>query len=282
MRSSTRYVHLAAVQIAAIVVTVGVCIFTATGQVADQAAMVTTTSSTAPALLAAQRISSNYVVLGAGLLMLASMAVALLRRRIADAAAAVIVFGGSTIAAQLLKHEVISRPELTDWGAYGNSLPSGHATIAIAAACAAMFAAPVRAKYILAPVLAIWAAVAGTGVIAAGWHRPSDVVTASLIVGFWCSIAALVISASRRRSAVASASRTTPSRRWSRVLAPVLVFGASSTALALCIAYATGNGRALAAVALTVVAVGLTVGGALASSVAVSADAPRRQVALAS
>ncbi|WP_424449466.1 phosphatase PAP2 family protein [Microbacterium arborescens] len=279
MRRSVRYLQLAMIQLAAIAVTIIVCVFTASGQYADQAAMVAASGSSNPMLLAAQHVSANYILVVAAAIMLASIAVALVRRRFAEATAACVVFVGASVVTQVLKHEVIVRPDLAGgWGAYGNSLPSGHATIAIAAACAALFAAPTRSKFVLAPVLVVWSAVAGMGVIAAGWHRPSDVVTASLVVGFWCSIAALVVSAARRRDDNTRVAPTTAQNR-SRGLTPVLTVGAAVTAIALCASYASGSGRTLATAILTVSTIIATVLGALSVSAgmpAVRAHTARR------
>ena len=266
MRRNVRYLQLAGVQLAAIAVTILVCVFTASGQYADQAAMVATTASGNPVLHAAQHVSANYIIVVAAVTMLVGITAALVRRRFAEAAAASVIFVGSSVVTQVLKHEVIARPDLASgWGAYGNSLPSGHATIAIAAACAALFAAPNRMKFVLAPVLVTWAAVAGMGVIAAGWHRPSDVVTASLVVGFWYTIAALIVTAARHRHGQAAAVLTRPQRRL-RGLAPLLVVGGAITAVALSAFYASGSGRTLVTAVLTVVTIIATVLGALAVS----------------
>lgn len=264
MNRNVRYLQLAGVQLAAIAVTILVCVFTATGQHADQAAMVATTASTNPVLRAAQHVSANYILIVAALTMIVSIVAAVVRRRYAEAVAASVLFVGASVVTQVLKNEVIARPDLASgWGAYGNSLPSGHATIAIAAACAALFAAPSQMKLVLAPVLVVWATVAGMGVIAAGWHRPSDVVTASLVVGFWCTVAALLVTAVRRGH---TAPVLTAAQRRLRALAPVLTVGAAITAVALCASYASGSGRTLATAILTAATISATVLGALAVS----------------
>ncbi|RKE63049.1 phosphatase PAP2 family protein [Microbacterium sp. AG238] len=266
MNRNVRYLQLAGVQLVAIAVTILVCVFTATGQHADQAAMVATTASTNPVLRLAQHASANYILIVAALTMILSIVAAVVRRRYAEAVAASVLFVGASVVTQVLKNEVIARPDLASgWGAYGNSLPSGHATIAIAAACAALFASPTRMKWVLAPVLVVWTTVAGMGVIAAGWHRPSDVVTASLVVGFWCTIAALLVAAARRRSGHTAPVLTAAQRRL-RGVAPVLIVGAAITAVALCASYASGSGRTLATAVLTAATISATVLGALAVS----------------
>ena len=275
MRRSIRYLWLALAQVTAIIVTVGVCIFTSTGQTADQAAMVATAASEAPAVRLAQYLGANYVVVVAAAVMIVGTVVAIAGRRLLDAVSAAVIFVGASVTSQIVKHDVIARPDLADgWGAYGNSLPSGHATLAIAAACAAMYAVPVRSKYVFAPALTAWAAVAGIGVVAAGWHRPSDVIVASLIVGLWCTAATMVRTLIRElsRSGDTGPAASSPLRRFT----PVLVAGTIVAAAALCVSYATGDGRALASAALSVVAIATTVFAALTMSVGME---PRRRVA---
>ncbi|MEH3088905.1 MAG: phosphatase PAP2 family protein [Microbacterium arborescens] len=272
MRRSIRYLWLALGQVTAIVVTVGVCIFTATGQTADQAAMVATAASDDPAVRLAQYLGANYVVMVAAAVMIAGTVMAIAGRRVLDAVSAAVIFLGASVTSQVVKHDVIARPDLADgWGAYGNSLPSGHATLAIAAACAAMYAVPARSKYLFAPALTAWAAVAGIGVVAAGWHRPSDVIVASLIVGLWCTAATMVRTLIRELTRSGDASGAAGSRPCR--FTPVLVAGTIIAAAALCVSYVIGDGRASASAAISVVAIATTVFAALTMSAGME---PRR------
>lgn len=113
-------------------------------------------------------------------------AVALLERRTSMVAHLIVLVAGATVTTQVLKHLVIGRRPL---GAgveiTPNSFPSGHTTVAAAVAVAVTLASPRRLRSVVAIAGAAWTAIAGIGTIAGGWHRPSDVVGALLVVGAW-------------------------------------------------------------------------------------------------
>lgn len=270
--------RLALLQALAVAITVAVSVFTANGQLVDQAVMDTTIQSSDPAVRLARQLGENYVVIIATGLLIGTVALALARRRFADATTAMTVFAGAALTSHILKHSIIVRPDLTlGLDEYSNSLPSGHATLAIAAACAALFAAPRQMKFPLVPLLTGWAILSGIGVIAAGWHRPSDVVTASLIVGFWCS-AASGLRALRRGPGV-SADRAVIAARRSRVATSVLVSGSVVAAIALSLSYAVGTGRTVWSAALIAVAITATTLAALYMSLGSSRTASASGVA---
>lgn len=276
MNRGTQHLRLALLQALAVVVTVAVSVFTVNGQLVDQAVMATTIQSSDPAVRVARQLGENYVVIIAAALLIGSVALALARRRFADATIALTVFAGAALTSHILKHTIIVRPDLTlGLDEYSNSLPSGHATLAIAAACAALFAAPRQMKFPLVPLLTGWAILSGIGVIAAGWHRPSDVVTASLVVGFWCSAAsglrALVRGAGADRAAVAA--------RRSRVATSLLVAGAVVAAIVLSFSYASGTGRTLWSAALIAVVITATTLAALYMSLGSSRAAHHERMA---
>jgi membrane-associated phospholipid phosphatase len=94
-----------------------------------------------------------------------------------------LVLGGSVLLAQVLKLQVLVRPELDeDAVLVHNSFPSGHTTAAVASVIAVVMAVPRR--------FAVWVAVpgaVGAGAVAAetvslGWHRFSDTLGAALLV----------------------------------------------------------------------------------------------------
>ncbi|MCW2641371.1 MAG: superfamily protein [Dactylosporangium sp.] len=127
--------------------------------------------------------------------------IALMRRRIAVAFAAILLIVGANVTAQVLK-QVINRPELgvdLQRAAAGNSLPSGHTTIAASVAVAFMLVLPARLRGVGAVLGALFAAVAGVATLSAGWHRPSDAVAALLLVGAWACAAGLFIVIAQRR-----------------------------------------------------------------------------------
>jgi membrane-associated phospholipid phosphatase len=127
--------------------------------------------------------------------------IALIRRRIAVAFGAILLIVGANVTTQILK-QVIYRPELgvdLERAAAGNSLPSGHTTIAASVAVALMLVLPARLRGVGGILGALLAAVAGVATLSAGWHRPSDAVAALLVVGAWACFAGVFIVVAQRR-----------------------------------------------------------------------------------
>ncbi|MEV0718154.1 phosphatase PAP2 family protein [Asanoa sp. NPDC050611] len=127
--------------------------------------------------------------------------IALIRRRVAVAFGAILLIAGASVTTQVLKR-LIERPQLgvdVERAAAGNSLPSGHATIAMAVAIAFLLVLPPRVRGAGAVVGACGAAIVGIATLSAGWHRPSDVAAAFLVVGVWANLAGLFILFAQRR-----------------------------------------------------------------------------------
>jgi membrane-associated phospholipid phosphatase len=119
--------------------------------------------------------------------------IALARRRAAVGLAALLVIAGATITSQLIKDHLV-RPDLgvdPERASAGNSLPSGHATVAASVAVALVLVLPPKARGPAAVVGAGYAALIGVATMSAGWHRPSDSIAAFLIVGLWAAVAGL-------------------------------------------------------------------------------------------
>jgi len=74
-----------------------------------------------------------------GLSILACVTLALVRRRFDLALAAVALIGGANVTTQILKYDLFTRPDLSQGP---NSLPSGHTTVALSIALAAVIVAP--------------------------------------------------------------------------------------------------------------------------------------------
>lgn len=131
--------------------------------------------------------------------------IALIRRRVAVAFGVVILIVGANVTTQLLK-QIITRPELgvdVERAAAGNSLPSGHTTIAASVAVALILVLPARLRGTGALLGALFTAVAGVATLSAGWHRPSDAVAAILVVGGWaCAVALFIVVAQREHGGV--------------------------------------------------------------------------------
>ncbi|MER5458282.1 phosphatase PAP2 family protein [Micromonospora sp. NPDC002389] len=129
--------------------------------------------------------------------------IALIRGRIALAVAATALIAGANVTTQLLKYG-LARP---DYGidperAYvGNSLPSGHTTVAASVAVALVLVLPPRVRALGAVIGAAYAAAAGVATLSAGWHRPSDAAAAYLVVGVWAALAGLLLLITQREQA---------------------------------------------------------------------------------
>lgn len=127
-----------------------------------------------------------------------TMAVAFIRRRPAAAVQAGVLIVGATVTTQVLK-QLAPRPELTG-EIYGNSFPSGHVTVAVAAVLAIMTTFGRHIRPLLFMVGAAFAAVVAEQTVAYGWHRCSDVVGACAVALFWLGLVRIVASRVSRSS----------------------------------------------------------------------------------
>ncbi|MDO5662613.1 MAG: phosphatase PAP2 family protein [Brachybacterium sp.] len=118
--------------------------------------------------------------------LVAAIIVALVRRRFGTALHMVLLVGGAALTTEILKEFVITRESLAPGlEVTPNSYPSGHATLAASITLAVVLAVPPRLRSLVAILGAGWTAAASIGTIASGWHRPSDVIGALLVVGAW-------------------------------------------------------------------------------------------------
>lgn len=125
------------------------------------------------------------VTAGLGLLTLAL--VGRWTRRGATAVRGIVAVAGATLSTELLK-TVLPHARAADhvwtW-AGGGSFPSGHTTIAASMSLAALTVSSTRWRRRLVGPLLAWTVLTGTATIAAGWHRPSDVLGALLMAALW-------------------------------------------------------------------------------------------------
>jgi membrane-associated phospholipid phosphatase len=127
--------------------------------------------------------------------------IAVARRRLALAVGAVLLVAGSNATTQVFK-ELIYRPHLgvdVDRVAAGNSLPSGHTTVAASVVVALLLVVPSKTRGAVALAGAVACTLVGVATLSAGWHRPSDAVAALLVVGAWAAAAELFIVIAQRR-----------------------------------------------------------------------------------
>lgn len=109
---------------------------------------------------------------------------ALARRRPTLAGRALVVILGANATTQCAK-ALIERPDFGVVTAFGNSLPSGHTTVAMSFALALVMVAP---PYLRAPIAWlgwVWAWLTGFSVMVSAWHRLADVLVAVFIIGAW-------------------------------------------------------------------------------------------------
>lgn len=118
---------------------------------------------------------------------------ALLRRR-ADLRAASLLIGavvGANLTTQVLKR-VLVRPPLIDDSPL-QSFPSGHTTGAASLLMAVVVVSAARDRAAAALVAIFGTELIGVGVVATGWHRPSDAIGAVLICTAWVAAATALL-----------------------------------------------------------------------------------------
>jgi membrane-associated phospholipid phosphatase len=128
--------------------------------------------------------------------LLACVALAVVRRRLDLALGAVVVIGGANLTTQFLKYDVFSRPDLSQGP---NGLPSGHATVALSIALAAVIVAPSPWRSTVAIGVSATATLVGVATVLGRWHRPSDVIAAAFVCLLWAALGLLVAALVRHR-----------------------------------------------------------------------------------
>lgn len=154
-------------------------------------------------------------------LMVAALGIALVRRNVRLAWVVALIVVGSTMTTEALKRKVFTRPPLSlgyDGGAPFNTLPSGHTTVAMCLIVAGVLVVPRRLQGIVALLGAPYAIGIGVATVLAGWHRPSDVVAACLVVGAWTFAGLLLLD-------WVGAMRSDARQPWERYIAPGIVVG---------------------------------------------------------
>jgi PAP2 superfamily len=118
---------------------------------------------------------------------------------------AVVGFGCAVIGAEILKHSLPWRPLVPDDHLLRSNLrfetyPSGHATIGTSLALGLLLVSPSRWRPWLAVAAGCLSATFATGVLFAGWHRPSDALGALAWSGLCMTVAATFAVRLRGRS----------------------------------------------------------------------------------
>jgi PAP2 superfamily len=146
-------------------------------------------------------------------LLTVACAIALLRGRPRGVLAAVLVVVGANVTTQLLK-VLLAHPRvklaISGDPLEPNTFPSGHTTAAASIAVAYAFVLPAALRDLTLALGAAFALAMGCSVVAIGWHYPSDVLGAYLVVACWgfAVLAAMRAVPPRRPRAVGVNPRT--------------------------------------------------------------------------
>ncbi|MBX9246946.1 phosphatase PAP2 family protein [Actinotalea ferrariae] len=124
--------------------------------------------------------------------LLATTLLAVVRRRVVLAVQVAVIMGGANLTTQVLKHWLLDRPDVGIGDQLLATLPSGHTTAAASVATAFVLVVPRRIRPAVAVVGTVYTVVTGVSTLVAGWHRPSDVVAAVLVVLAWSGVASVV------------------------------------------------------------------------------------------
>jgi membrane-associated phospholipid phosphatase len=161
--------------------------------------------------------------------------IALIRRRRGLALMVLLLIAGANLTTQLLK-DAITRPYLgvdIERAAAGNSLPSGHTTVAASVAVALVLVLPPRTRVVGAFIATGYAALAGVATLSAGWHRPSDAMAALLVVGGWTAAVSVVLLLAQRREDFVQRRDAHPVATAVLLLAGVALLGVAAVAFEL-------------------------------------------------
>ena len=133
--------------------------------------------------------------------LLACVTLAVVRRRFDLALGAAVVIGGADLTTQILKNDLFTRGDLTPGG---NGLPSGHTTVALSIALAAVIVAPPAWRSVVAMGVSATAALVGVALVLGRWHRPADVLAATFVCLVWAAAGMLTAALVRRRPPISA------------------------------------------------------------------------------
>ena len=193
-----RFLELGGLALAGVLglaVTAYLALRTARGGRLDQEAMDAVSSP--QVALARLHHGLGWVSVGSvGLSLLVCVALALARRRFDLALGAGVLIAGANLTTQLLKFDVFTR---TDLSLGPNSLPSGHTTVALSIALAAVIVvSPVWRPTVAMGVSAV-ATLVGVATVLGRWHRPADVIAATFVCVLWAALGLLAAAPIRSR-----------------------------------------------------------------------------------
>lgn len=189
---------LAAVGVLGLLATAYVALRTSQGQRLDRAAADAVSS---PQLVLNRLYDGlSWVSVGSvAISLLVCVTLAVMRRRFDLALGAMVIIGGADLTTQILKRDLFRR---VDVGQGPNSLPSGHTTVALSIALAAVIVAPSAWRSTVAIGVSATAALVGVALVLGRWHRPSDVIAATFVCVVWAAVGLLAAALVRQRPPV--------------------------------------------------------------------------------
>lgn len=116
----------------------------------------------------------------------------------------VLASGSAIFLSQLLKHDVLTRPNLMFINAQ-NSFPSGHATVFAVLAFGLITVLPPLIRVFISSILALALTIIGAQIFLNGWHRPSDILGAYMLALFCYGVCFALMPVRRRSMPVAAA-----------------------------------------------------------------------------
>jgi hypothetical protein len=127
--------------------------------------------------------------------LLLCVTMAVMRRRHDLALGAMIIIGGADVTTQILKNDLFGRVGI---GEGPNTLPSGHTTVALSIALAAVVVAPPAWRSMVSIGVSATAALVGVALVLGRWHRPSDVIAATFVCVVWAAVGMVAAALVRR------------------------------------------------------------------------------------
>lgn len=141
----------------------------------------------------AERVLEAVPLTSAALAVLA-MLIGLVRRRGLATVVALAVVAAANFTTQVLKHQLLTRPDNGATGTWHNSFPSGHTTVIASAIFALFLVSAPRVRPFVAAIGALTVAAVGSLLVGTQWHRPSDIVGGILVVAIYVLLGGAVLA----------------------------------------------------------------------------------------
>ncbi|MCT4354028.1 phosphatase PAP2 family protein [Streptomyces sp. Je 1-79] len=231
VRKRMRHACLGAVLLMAVVY--AGLVLTATGQRWENAVLAGRfTDGTLAAAHEANRTLQHVAVYSLAIALMILTLIGMLRRRHVLTVAALGAVAVSLFLAEVLQHALLARPDLVEAPPQlsHNSFPSGHGAIAMSVMSGLVLVVPYGLRGLAVGLCALWATAVSAYSLAAGWHRPSDLIGADLLV---LAVACGLVAVLARRGKVAPARTRRFPLRTLFVVAPLSAAAVSGLGIGL-------------------------------------------------